>query len=193
MCCSPQVLTRYLQEIEDLEVRLQLATEAEMFDIGIDVSFFLMAWTILLVTWLFGLMYTYEECCLLCPPHTVYCGYFACVGTAATEGWWETGWLHQPDPSSPHGQTQTVPWEDRVSTRKLSESSVVSDRLVSFPGCVRGERVLCVWYRCSCAWHYVTVCYPSAANQVEVNEWLAISELYSTNNYVNVHILFVVR
>ena len=45
-----QVLTRYLQEIEDLEVRLQLATEAEMFDIGIDVSFFLMAWTILLVT-----------------------------------------------------------------------------------------------------------------------------------------------
>ena len=35
---SPQVLTRYLQEIEDLEVRLQLATEAEMFDIGIDVS-----------------------------------------------------------------------------------------------------------------------------------------------------------
>ena len=46
----PQVLTRYLQEIEDLEVRLQLATEAEMFDIGIDVSVFLMAWTILLVT-----------------------------------------------------------------------------------------------------------------------------------------------
>ena len=41
----PQVLTRYLQEIEDLEVRLQLATEAEMFDIGIDVSVFLMAWT----------------------------------------------------------------------------------------------------------------------------------------------------
>ena len=37
------------------------------------------------------------------------------------------------------------------------------------------------------------VCYSSAANQVEVNEWLAISELYSTNNYVNVHILFVVR
>ena len=31
-------------------MRLQLATEAEMFDIGIDVSFFLMAWTILLVT-----------------------------------------------------------------------------------------------------------------------------------------------
>ena len=50
MRCSPQVLTRYLQEIEDLEVRLQLATEAEMFDIGIDVSFVLMAWTILLVT-----------------------------------------------------------------------------------------------------------------------------------------------
>lgn len=36
--CSPQVLTRYLQEVEDLEARLQLATEAEMFDIGIDVS-----------------------------------------------------------------------------------------------------------------------------------------------------------
>ena len=50
MRCPPQVLTRYLQEIEDLEVRLQLATEAEMFDIGIDVSLFLMAWTILLVT-----------------------------------------------------------------------------------------------------------------------------------------------
>ena len=32
------MLTRYLQEVEDLEVRLQLATEAEMFDIGIDVS-----------------------------------------------------------------------------------------------------------------------------------------------------------
>ena len=38
MYCSSQVLTRYLQEVEDLEVRLQLATEAEMFDIGIDVS-----------------------------------------------------------------------------------------------------------------------------------------------------------
>ena len=31
-------------------MRLQLATEAEMFDIGIDVSLFLMAWIILLVT-----------------------------------------------------------------------------------------------------------------------------------------------
>ena len=38
--CSPQVLTRYLQEVEDLEARLQLATEAEMFDIGIDVSLY---------------------------------------------------------------------------------------------------------------------------------------------------------
>ena len=87
MHCSLQVLTRYLQEVEDLEARLQLATEAEMFDIGIDVS---LVWTILL---------TVEDDCLsscsLCPPHdfkvsfcwiAVYCCYLACVGTAATEG-----------------------------------------------------------------------------------------------------------
>jgi len=38
MCYSLQVLTQYLREVEDLEARLQLATEAEMFDVGIDVS-----------------------------------------------------------------------------------------------------------------------------------------------------------
>ena len=87
--------------------------------------------------------------CTLCPPHdfkesfcwiAVYCGYLACVGTAATEGSWETGWLHQPDPSGPHGQTQRVPGEDWLSAQKLSESSVV-------------------WYRYTCTWYCVTVCY----------------------------------
>ena len=38
MYSSLQVLIRYLREVEDLEARLQLATEAEMFDVGIDVS-----------------------------------------------------------------------------------------------------------------------------------------------------------
>jgi len=30
-------LTKYLQEVEDLELRLQLATEVEVFDVGIEV------------------------------------------------------------------------------------------------------------------------------------------------------------
>ena len=35
-----QILTKYLQEVEDLEVRLQLATEVQVFDVGIEVGLF---------------------------------------------------------------------------------------------------------------------------------------------------------
>ena len=34
-------MTNYLQEVEDLELRLQLATEVEVFDVGIEVGLFL--------------------------------------------------------------------------------------------------------------------------------------------------------
>jgi len=34
-------LTKYLQEVEDLELRLQLATEVEVFDVRIEVGLFL--------------------------------------------------------------------------------------------------------------------------------------------------------
>ena len=36
-----QILTKCLQEVEDLEVRLQLATEVQVFDVGIEVGLFL--------------------------------------------------------------------------------------------------------------------------------------------------------
>ncbi len=34
----PQVLSKYLMEIEDLEQRFTLATKTELYDVGIDVS-----------------------------------------------------------------------------------------------------------------------------------------------------------
>ena len=70
---------------------------------------------------------------------------------------------------------------DRVSAQKLSESSVVSDRLVLLPGRVRGEKVLCVIQ----VYMYLTLCYCLLLlySKSSGSEWLAMSELYSTNNY----------
>ena len=115
----------------------------------------------------------------------VYCGYFACTGTAATEGWWETGRLHQPDPSSPHGQTQTVPREDRVSAQKLSELSVVSDKLALLPGCVRGEK--CLSDRFTCTWH----CLFLLCSKSSGNEWLTTFLSTGTNKLWMCDILLV--
>ena len=141
----------------------------------------------------------------------VYCGYLACVGTATTEGWWETGWLHQPDPSCPHGQTQTVPGEDRVSARKLSELSVVRQSLCSETQWVKRcvtesllrnsvSQALCdrvsaqklsesyfqaVWECMIQVFMYLTLCccLLPLCSKSSGSEWLAMSELYSVNNY----------
>ena len=37
--CSLFLVTKYLQEVEDFELRLQLATDVEVFDVRIEVVF----------------------------------------------------------------------------------------------------------------------------------------------------------
>ena len=40
------MITKYLNEIEDLELRLSLATQVEVFDVGIEVRVFSSAFVV---------------------------------------------------------------------------------------------------------------------------------------------------
>ena len=68
---------------------------------------------------------------------------------------------------------------DRVSVQKLSESSIVSDRLILLPGHVRGENVLYLTgvHVLDIVLLFVTLCSKSSGS-----ERLTVSELYNMNN-----------